>query len=120
MEHNQQPTQARRGNFHRGRRGSDRRGPERRESPTPQPEQSARGGDHVDVEQIMRDIRARISQRHGIELSNQQVQELAARRLEAILDPRTISPALLEQLRKSAGTPATDPLTPPPPAPAYT
>ncbi len=54
----------------------------------------------------MREIRARISQKHGIELSNQQIQELAARRLEAILDPRTVKPALLDQLRKSAGAPA--------------
>ncbi len=51
----------------------------------------------------MRDIRARIAQRHGIDLSAQQIQELAARRLEAILDPRNINPSLLEQLRKAAG-----------------
>jgi hypothetical protein len=51
----------------------------------------------------MREIRARIAQRHGIDLSQQQIQELAARRLEAILDPRTVKPSLLEQLRKSAG-----------------
>ena len=53
----------------------------------------------------MRDIRARISQRHGIELTTQQIQELAARRLEAILDPRTVKPSLLEQIRRSAATP---------------
>ena len=53
----------------------------------------------------MRDIRTRIAQRHGIELSNQQIQELAARRLESILDPRTVKPALLDQLRRSAGEP---------------
>ncbi len=52
----------------------------------------------------MRDIRAKIAQRHGIELTDQQVQELAARRLESILDPRTLKPSLLEQLRRSAGT----------------
>jgi hypothetical protein len=40
-----------------------------------------------------------------VELSNQQIQELAARRLEAILDPRHIKPAMLEQLRKTAGEP---------------
>jgi hypothetical protein len=51
----------------------------------------------------MREVRARIAQRHGIDLSAQQIQELAARRLEAILDPRTLKPSLLEQLRKSAG-----------------
>jgi hypothetical protein len=55
------------------------------------------------VEQIMRDIRTRIAQRSGIELSNQQIQDLAARRLEAILDPRGLKPELLDQLRRSAG-----------------
>ena len=53
----------------------------------------------------MRDIRARIAQRQGIELTNQQIQDLAARRLESILDPRAIKPSLLEGLRRSAGSP---------------
>lgn len=57
----------------------------------------------------MREIRNRISQRHGIELSTQQIQDLAARRLEAILEPRNINPTLLEQLRKGAASPP-DPL----------
>src|SRR6187402_2785711 len=123
MEHNQQGG-PRRGHFHRGRRGADRRGQERRQAPPEsqspsQPPPTARGNDHVDVEQIMREIRSRIAQRHGIELSNQQVQELAARRLEAILDPRTVKPALLEQLRKSAGAPAIDPMTAPEPEASY-
>ena len=114
----QNPQHGRRQHFHRGRRGQDRRGNERR-GPTPsQPaeqgargEQSGRGEhrEHVDVEQIMREIRSRISQRHGIELSTQQIQELAARRLEAILDPRTVKPSLLEQIRKTASTPADTP-----------
>jgi hypothetical protein len=58
----------------------------------------------------MSDIRRRIGQRHSIDLSNSQIQELAARRLESILDPRVIKPALLDQLRRSAGTPATPPI----------
>jgi hypothetical protein len=102
MDQNQQGPPRR--HFHRGRRGPDRRGPDRR-GPQPQaPEQPARG--EVDVEQIMRDIRARISQRHGIELTSQQIQDLAARRLESILDPRSVKPALLDQLRRASGTPA--------------
>ena len=92
----------RRGHFHRGRRGSDRRGIDRRSQPQPQ-ERTAR--DQVDVEQIMREIRGRIAQRQGIDLSNQQIQDLAARRLESILDPRAIKPSLLDALRRSAGTP---------------
>src|SRR3954463_9388980 len=93
----------RRGHFHRGRRGPDRRGPERRQVALPEQTTRVERGDRVDVEQIMRDIRARIAQRSGVELSNQQIQELAARRLEAILDPRGLKPELLEQLRRSAG-----------------
>lgn len=54
----------------------------------------------------MREIRSRISERHGIDLSSQQIQELAARRLEAILDPRTIKPSLMDELRRAAGVPA--------------
>src|SRR5687767_3374749 len=107
--------QPRRQHYHRGRRMPDRRGPDRRTVPPPQQEHASR--DHLDVEQIMREIRTRISQRHGIELTTQQIQELAARRLEAILDPRTIKPSLLEQLRRSAATPGD--VTPPVSTPAY-
>ena len=65
----------------------------------------------------MRDIRARIGLR-GIELNNQQIQELAARRLESILDPRSLKPALLDQLKRSAtGIP---PLPSSEQAPAFT
>ena len=99
MEHNQ----GRRGHFHRGRRGPDRRGPERREGPPPDQGNRPERTDRVDVEQIMREIRTRIAQRSGIELSNQQIQELAARRLDAILDPRGLKPELLDQLRRTAG-----------------
>ncbi|HEU5257356.1 MAG TPA: hypothetical protein VFU28_15285, partial [Vicinamibacterales bacterium] len=91
MDHNQ----GRRGHFHRGRRGPDRRGPERRQGPPPdQSNHRPERTDRPDVEQIMREIRTRIAQRSGIELSNQQIQELAARRLEAILDPRGLKPEL--------------------------
>jgi hypothetical protein len=112
-----QNPQHRRQHFHRGRRGADRRGNERRPGSAQSPEQSAREHrEHVDVEQIMRDIRSRISQRHGIELTTQQIQELAARRLEAILDPRTVKPSLLEQIRRSTSTPLD---TAPPPELTY-
>ncbi|MBM3777353.1 MAG: hypothetical protein FJW23_03810 [Acidimicrobiia bacterium] len=93
------------GRGYRGRR-HDRRGDERR---GPNPSQGQRGPrnpartDQVDVEQIMRDIRTRVAQQHGIDLSDQQIVELAARRLEAVLDVRTANPVLLDQLRKAAG-----------------
>lgn len=94
----------RRGYSHRPRRGSERRGPERRPAPQPGP-QDRQGRDQVDVEQIMRDIRGRIAQRQGIDLSNQQIQDLAARRLESVLDPRAIKPSLLDGLRRGAAAP---------------
>ena len=106
----QHPHQGRRQHFHRGRRGHDRRGGSDRR-PAPQPQGGGGSGhesqpEQADVDQIVRDIKSRISQRHGIDLSAQQIQELAARRLEAILDPRTVKPGLLDQLRKAAGAPA--------------
>jgi hypothetical protein len=113
MDQNQE---RRRGHFHRGRRGPDRRGIERR---TP-PQQVQGGRDQVDVEQIMRDIRARIAQRQGIDLSNQQIQDLAARRLESILDPRAIKPSLLEALRRSAGAVTATAAPKPSSEPVYT
>ena len=89
----------RRGHFHRGRRNPDRRGSERR---TPAPPQPPQARDQLDVEQIMREIRARIAQRQGVELTHQQIDDLAARRLEYILDPRAMKPEFLDTLRRSA------------------
>ncbi len=97
----EQKQEKRRGHYQRGRRGPDRRGVDRRPQQTQAQEKPGR--DHVDVEQIMRDIRGRIAQRQGIDLSNQQIQDLAARRLESILDPRAIKPSLLDALRRTAG-----------------
>lgn len=50
----------------------------------------------------MREIRARIAQRQGVDLSHQQIDDLAARRLEYILDPRAMKPEFLDMLRRSA------------------
>src|SRR6187455_277685 len=120
MAADQHPHSGRRQHFHRGRRGQDRRG-DRRPSPPPQAQAQAQEPGQVeqaDVDRIVKDIKARIAQRHGIDLSAQQIQELAARRLEAILDPRTVKPGLLDQLRKAAGAPAD--IAPAAPADAYT
>src|SRR5678815_3383189 len=115
MPPDQNQQHPRRPHYHRGRRGPDRRGDRR---PPPQQQQSDSGNrDQLDVEQIMREIRSRISEKHGIELTTQQIQELAARRLEAILDPRTVKPSLLEQIRRSTSTPLDTTSTP---EPAYT
>jgi hypothetical protein len=95
---------SRRPHGHR-RRGHERRGAERRPR-TPQQEDTGRDRgerDRADVDQIMREIRARIAERKGIDLSNQQILDLAARRLEAILAPQGLEPALMAELRRSAG-----------------
>ena len=107
MPPDQNQQHPRRPHYHRGRRGPDRRGGDR-----PRPQQQSQQTDNsstrdqLDVEQIMREIRSRISEKHGIDLTTQQIQELAARRLEAILDPRTIKPSLMDELRRAAGLPA--------------
>jgi hypothetical protein len=93
------PHQDRRRGHFRGRRGPDRRGFDRRPPAQGPPVQ---GRDQLDVEQIMREIRARIAQRQGVELSHQQIDDLAARRLEYILDPRAMKPEFLDTLRLSA------------------
>ena len=99
MEHTPQGRGRR---FHRGRRGPDRRGSDARE-----PQGQGQGGrdkrSSVDVEQLMRDIRSRVSQRQGIELTPQQIEDLAARRLESILDLRSVRSDLLDQLRQASG-----------------
>jgi hypothetical protein len=55
----------------------------------------------VDVEQIMRDIRARIKEKRGVDYTEEQIRELATVRLEKFLDPRNLRSDLLEQFRKS-------------------
>jgi hypothetical protein len=109
-DHNQQ--HSRRPHYHRGRRGPDRRSGDRR-PPQQQQQQEPAHRDQLDVEQIMREIRSRISERHGIDLTAQQIQDLAARRLEAILDPRTIKPSLMDELRRASGLPADTPSSEP-------
>ena len=114
MATDQNPQHARRPHYHRGRRGPDRRGGDRR-PPAQQPQAEPRR-DQLDIEQIMREIRTRIAER-GVELSNEQIQELAGRRLEAILDPRHIKPSLMDELRRSAGIAAEG--APPEPSAEY-
>jgi len=113
MEQNQE---RRRGHFHRSRRGADRRGLDRR---TPAQGQNPPARDQLDIEQIMREIRARIAQRHGIELTHQQIDDLAARRLEYILDPRAMKPEFLDRLRRTADEVVDREQTRPPSEPVY-
>ena len=55
----------------------------------------------VDVEQIMKQIRARIHEKRGVDYTEEQIRELATVRLEKFLDPKNLRSDLLEQFRRS-------------------
>ena len=56
--------------------------------------------DNIDVEQIMRQIRARIREKRGVDYTEEEIRELAAVKLEKFLDPRGVRSDLLEQFRR--------------------
>src|SRR4030095_11853610 len=55
--------------------------------------------DAVDVEQIMRQIRARIREKRGVDYTEAELQQLAKVKLEKFLDPRGVRSDLVEQFR---------------------
>ena len=55
----------------------------------------------VDVEQIMKQIRQRITEKRGADYTEEQIRELATVRLETFLDAKNLRSDLLEQFRKS-------------------
>ncbi len=55
--------------------------------------------DAVDVEQIMRQIRARIREKRGADYTEKEIRELANAKLETFLDPSRVRSGLLEQFR---------------------
>ena len=57
--------------------------------------------DSVDVEQIMRQIRARIREKRGVDYTEEEIRELAGVKLEKFLDPRGVRSDLLQQFRRS-------------------
>ena len=63
----------------------------------------------VDVEQIMKQIRARILEKRGADYTEEQIRELASVRLEKFLEPRNLRSDLLEQFRKSRPAVNTEP-----------
>lgn len=67
--------------------------------------------DNVDVEQIMRQIRARIREKRGVDYTEEEIRELATVKLETFLDPRGVRSDLLEQFRRRR--------TPQPPPPNF-
>ena len=64
--------------------------------------------DNVDVEQIMRQIRARIREKRGVDYTEEEIRELASVKLENFLDPRGVRSDLIDQFhraRASVGAP---------------
>jgi hypothetical protein len=57
--------------------------------------------DSVDVEQIMRQIRARIREKRGVDYTEEEIRELAGVKLEKFLDPRGVRSDLLQQFRRA-------------------
>ena len=55
--------------------------------------------DSVNVEQIMEQIRARIREKRGVDYTEQQIRELAAVKLEKLLDAGSVRSGLLEEFR---------------------
>jgi len=56
--------------------------------------------DQIDVEQIMKQIRARIKEKRGVDYTDQEIRELASVKLERFLDPRAIRSDLLSAYRR--------------------
>lgn len=65
--------------------------------------------DGIDVEQIMRQIRARIREKRGVDYTEQQIRELATAKLERFLDPDGVRSDLLERYRQHRITSASRP-----------
>jgi hypothetical protein len=57
--------------------------------------------DSVDVEQIMKQIRARVREKRGADYTESEIQQLAAVKLEKFLDPRGLRSDLIEQYRRN-------------------
>ncbi len=57
--------------------------------------------DSVDVEQIMRQIRARIREKRGADYTEQEIRQLADAKLETFLDPTRVRSDLLGEFRRA-------------------
>jgi hypothetical protein len=56
--------------------------------------------DHIDVEQIMRQIRARIRDKRGADYTEAEIRELASVKLDRFLDPRAVRSDLLVHFKR--------------------
>jgi hypothetical protein len=60
--------------------------------------------DSVDVDEIMRQIRARIREKRGADYTEQELQQLAQVKLERFIDPKGIRSDLVQQFRRHVAT----------------
>ena len=58
----------------------------------------------VNVEQLMRQIRARIDEKRGVDYTEEEIRQLATVKLEAFLDPKTVRSDLVEHFRRRSGS----------------
>jgi hypothetical protein len=65
--------------------------------------------DNVDVEQIMRQIRARIREKRGVDYTEEEIRELAKVKLEKFIDPKGVRSNLLEEYRRLSSAEAPPP-----------
>jgi hypothetical protein len=61
--------------------------------------------DSVNVEEIMRRVRARIREKRGVDYTEEEIQELAAVKLEKFLDPQKVRSELLQHFQRTATAP---------------
>ena len=61
--------------------------------------------DSVNVEEIMRQVRARIQEKRGVDYTEEQIRELASAKLERFLDPQKVRSELLQQFRGGGSLP---------------
>lgn len=73
----------------------------------------------VDVEQIMKQIRARIRDKRGVDYTEEEIRELAGVKLEKFLDPAKLRSDLLEHYRQRRPTPMATAVEVPPAPPNY-
>lgn len=73
----------------------------------------------VDVEQIMKQIRARIREKRGVDYTEEEIRALAEVKLEKFLDPSKLRSDLLEHYRQRRPTPMATAVEVPPAPPNY-
>jgi len=71
----------------------------------------------VDVEQIMKQIRARIREKRGVDYTEEEIRALAEVKLEKFLDPAKLRSDLLEHYRQRRPTPMATAVDVPPAPP---